>query len=77
MLPPTPDAGAAGVVGPRRCRGALDDAIGKLGPRYHAIVVDEGQDFDDGWLASLEGLLYGGQRGRPVRLPRSGAGDLS
>ena len=39
---------------------ALDDAIGKLGPRYHAIVVDEGQDFDAGWLASLEGLLFGG-----------------
>ena len=38
----------------------LDDAIGALGPRYHAIVVDEGQDFDVGWLASLEGLLHGG-----------------
>ena len=36
-------------------------AIDKLGPRYHAIVVDEGQDFDSGWLASLEGLLYGGR----------------
>ncbi len=39
----------------------LDDAISKVGPRYHAIVVDEGQDFDAGWLASLEGLLYGGR----------------
>ena len=39
----------------------LDAAIGRLGPRYHAIVVDEGQDFDGGWLASLEGLLYGGK----------------
>ena len=39
----------------------LDAAIDKLGPRYHAIVVDEGQDFDTGWLASLEGLLYGGR----------------
>jgi hypothetical protein len=39
----------------------LDDAIVKLGPRYHAIVVDEGQDFDVGWLASLDGLLYGGR----------------
>jgi len=38
----------------------LDAAIGVLGPRYHAIVVDEGQDFDVGWLASLEGLLHGG-----------------
>ena len=32
-----------------------------LGPRFHAIVVDEGQDFDGGWLASLEGLLYDGR----------------
>jgi hypothetical protein len=39
----------------------LDDAIGELGPRYHAIVVDEGQDFDAGWLASLDGLLHGGR----------------
>jgi hypothetical protein len=41
--------------------GGLDDAITALGPRYHAIVVDEGQDFDTGWLASLEGLLHGGR----------------
>ncbi len=41
---------------------ALDAAIGTLGPRYHAIVVDEAQDFDGGWLASLEGLLYGGKQ---------------
>jgi len=40
---------------------ALDVAIGKVGPRFHAIVVDEGQDFDGGWLASLEGLLHGGK----------------
>ncbi len=44
----------------RTLPGGLDDAIGVLGPRYHAIVVDEGQDFDAGWLASLEGLLYDG-----------------
>ena len=36
---------------------ALDDAIGKLGWRYHAIVVDEGQDFDSDWLLSLDVLL--------------------
>ena len=41
--------------------GGLDEAIDKLGPRFHAIVVDEGQDFDSGWLASLEGLLYDGR----------------
>jgi superfamily I DNA/RNA helicase len=36
---------------------ALDDAIGKVGSRYHAIVVDEGQDFATDWLASLDELL--------------------
>ena len=40
---------------------ALDVAIDRLGPRFHAIVVDEGQDFETGWLASLEGLLHGGR----------------
>jgi hypothetical protein len=40
--------------------GCLDDAIGVLGPRYQAIVVDEGQDFDSAWVVSLEGLLHGG-----------------
>jgi superfamily I DNA/RNA helicase len=40
---------------------ALDDAAATLGPRYHAIVVDEGQDFVDDWLLSLEGLLFGGR----------------
>ncbi len=44
----------------RTLPGALDDAIGTLGPRYHAIVVDEGQDFADVWLLSLDGLLIGG-----------------
>jgi hypothetical protein len=39
---------------------ALDEAVERLGPRFHAIVVDEGQDFDVGWLASLEELsIYG------------------
>ena len=40
---------------------ALDEAIAKTGPRYHAIVVDEGQDFDAEWLASLDELLIGGK----------------
>jgi hypothetical protein len=39
---------------------ALDDAIDRLGPRYHAVVVDEGQDFTADWLASLETLLVDG-----------------
>ncbi len=45
----------------RTLPGALDDAIAKLGPRYHAIVVDEGQDFADGWLLSLNELLFDGR----------------
>ena len=36
---------------------ALDDAIERLGGRYHAIVVDEGQDFAPEWLVSLDALL--------------------
>jgi hypothetical protein len=37
---------------------ALDEAVEKLGPRFHAIVIDEGQDFDANWLLSLEALLF-------------------
>ncbi len=37
---------------------ALDDAAERLGARYHAIVVDEGQDFEPDWLASLDALLF-------------------
>ena len=37
---------------------ALDEAIEALGPRYHAIVVDEGQDFAGEWLLSLDALLF-------------------
>jgi hypothetical protein len=37
---------------------ALDEAIEELGPRFHAIVIDEGQDFDADWLVSLEALLF-------------------
>ena len=37
---------------------ALDDAIDALpDERFQAIVVDEGQDFEPAWLASLEFLL--------------------
>ncbi len=36
---------------------ALDDALFELGPKFHAIVIDEGQDFDADWLLSLEALL--------------------
>jgi hypothetical protein len=36
---------------------ALEQAIGLLGPRYHALVVDEGQDFERSWLESLQLLL--------------------
>jgi hypothetical protein len=29
---------------------ALDAALSKAGGEYHAIVVDEGQDFERAWL---------------------------
>ena len=38
--------------------GALDAAIERLGDeRFHAIIVDEGQDFELDWLESLEFLF--------------------
>ena len=38
---------------------ALEDAIDALpGERFHAIVIDEGQDFARGWLDTLDFLLY-------------------
>ena len=38
---------------------ALDAAIERLADeRFHAIVVDEGQDFEPGWLESLQFLLH-------------------
>lgn len=45
---------------------ALEGAIAADGARYHAVVVDEGQDFERSWLESLdlmltepgEGVLY-------------------
>jgi AAA domain-containing protein/UvrD-like helicase family protein/nuclease-like protein len=39
---------------------ALDEAIERLGARYHAIVIDEAQDFHVDWLASLQELLVDG-----------------
>lgn len=36
---------------------ALLEATSKLGPRYDAIIVDEGQDFKDTWEAPLSALL--------------------
>ena len=39
--------------------GALDAAIDSLpDERFHAIVIDEGQDFEPAWLTSLEFLLH-------------------
>jgi Nuclease-related domain/AAA domain/UvrD-like helicase C-terminal domain len=38
--------------------GGLLRAIETLGPRFNAIVVDEGQDFELDWLESLELLLH-------------------
>jgi hypothetical protein len=40
---------------------ALVEAGERLGPRFHAIVVDEGQDFAPDWLLALEALSFGGR----------------
>jgi hypothetical protein len=37
--------------------GALEEALPQVGGRYHAIVVDEGQDFDRRWLDLLYVML--------------------
>ena len=58
-LPPKPDPVTPEWLA-ETLPGCLGDAIGTLGPRYEAIVVDEGQEFDSGWLVSLQGLLHGG-----------------
>ena len=51
-----------GTAIPQRAQWASDlvcghDAIPVVGGRYHAIVVDEGQDFARGWLDSLYLML--------------------
>ena len=76
MLPPRSRPGPAGVVGPDAAD-ALDEAVEQLGPRYHAIVVDEGQDFDAGVARVARGAAVRWPGRRAVRLPRPGAGDLS
>ena len=40
---------------------ALLGAIEVLGPSYHALVIDEGQDFEAGWFDDLQLLLFGGK----------------
>lgn len=58
----------AGVLGPERqvkdqswwsrtLPEALDRAVQTRGGRYHAVIVDEGQDFEASWLMTLPFLL--------------------
>lgn len=42
---------------------ALSEAAARLGPRYDAIVVDEGQDFQDVWWLPLLELLHDPEHG--------------
>jgi UvrD-like helicase C-terminal domain/AAA domain len=64
-LPPE-EAGAASPYFEHRLPEALAEAAARLGPRYGAIVVDEGQDFREYWWPALlslhtdpeAGLLY-------------------
>lgn len=58
VLPPKPPNPVPSEWFSETLPGALDDAVPKLGPRFHAIVIDEGQDFEAGWLLSLESLLH-------------------
>jgi hypothetical protein len=54
-LPPE-DAGPASPYFEHRLPDALAEAAGRLGPRYDAIVVDEGQDFREWWWPALLSL---------------------
>ena len=64
-LPPE-DAGPGSPYFEHRLPEALAEAAARLGPRYDAIVVDEGQDFREWWWPALlslhsdpdAGLLY-------------------
>lgn len=59
VLPPEPPAGDPTALQAwfDAIADALDDAIPLVPDRWHAIVVDEGQDFALGWLESLAFLL--------------------
>ena len=43
----------------RPCRTRSTRPASELGPRYHAIVVDEGQDFAPDWLLVAGGASFG------------------
>jgi hypothetical protein len=53
-MPQPPDRAWFELALPR----ALDSAIPAMEHRYHAVVVDEGQDFERDWLESLQLLLF-------------------
>ncbi len=53
---PDPDPGPGSDFYEHRLPEALAEAAAKLGPRYDAIVVDEGQDFREWWWPALLAL---------------------
>ncbi len=65
-LPAEESAGPSSPYFEHRLPEALAEAAQRLGPRYDAVVVDEGQDFREWWWPALlslhadpdEGLLY-------------------
>lgn len=65
-LPPDRETGPGSTYFEHTLPGALAEAAERLGPRFDAIVVDEGQDFREWWWPALlsthedpdEGLLY-------------------
>ncbi len=66
LSPPTPDVEPGSDYFEHGLPELLAEAAAKLGPRYDAIVVDEGQDFREWWWPALlslhrdpdEGMLY-------------------
>lgn len=57
LLPHPEPAQKDGAWFERTLPAALEAAIGREREPYHAIVVDEGQDFERSWLESLDLLL--------------------
>jgi hypothetical protein len=53
---PAEEAGPASPYFEHRLPDALAEAADRLGPRYDAIVVDEGQDFREWWWPALLSL---------------------
>ena len=70
----TAKADPAGLVGRDAADGVKQAIDANDESRYHAIVVDEGQDFRLDWLETLPWLLFEPDGRRVLGVPRSRAG---